>query len=149
MLGLCRERCQMHSPQGQHDAPRRPAQRSDGSREIGHRLPPVAQAGLPGGARQRQQRHAGLRAGRDGVAAHLRGKRMGGIDEVRHTLVAQIPHQPGHAAEAAHAHGDGLRPGLGHPAGIRQHSAFATFGQGQRERAGFQRAAEDKDVAHG
>ena len=104
---------------------------------------------LPGGTRQLQQRHAGLRAGRNGVSAHLRGKRMGDIDEVRHSMFAQIPHQAGHASEAAHAHGDGLRLGLRHPAGIRQHGALATFGEGQRECAGFQRAAEDKDFAHG
>jgi len=149
MLRLGRKSCQMHAAQSQHDALRRPAQRGDGGREISHHLPAVARGGLPGGARQRQQRNAGLRTGRDGVAAHLRGKRVRGIDEVRHTLVAQIPYQPGHTSEATYAHGDGLRFGPGHPAGIRQHGALSKFGQGQRERAGLQRAAQDKDVAHG
>lgn len=149
VLWLHREEGQVHAAQCQHHALRRTVERGGGGWQIGHGLPAVIKAGSPGIACQRQQRNAGLCARRDGVAAHGRRKGMRGIHQVGHAFVAQMAHQAGHAAKAAHAHSNGLRLGLGDAARIRQHGALATFGQGQRQRAGFGGAAQDQDIAHG
>ena len=83
------------------------------------------------------------------MAAHLRGKRVGRIDQVGDGMLVQLAHHTRHATEPTDAHGDGLRSGLVHPAGIRQDRPLAPFGQTLGQRAGFQCAAKDKDVAHG
>ena len=119
---------------------------------IGHVLPHITALGLPRGPLQRQQGHAGLRAGCDGIGAHARRKRMGGVDDAGHAFVLQMAYEAGHTTEAADAHGNRLRSGLRHAPGIRQHGAlavFVAFGQRQRQRAGFGRAAQDQDIAYG
>ena len=152
MLWLRREDGQVHAAQGQQHALRRAAERRSGGRHIGHGLPTVSGAWQPRRARQRQQGNAGMRAGRDGVGAHACRKGMGGIHQVSHLHGLQIAHQTGDATEATDAHGNRLRSGLRHAPGIRQHGAlavFVAFGQRQRQRAGFGRATQDQDIAHG
>lgn len=61
--------------------------------------PAVARPRGPWGALQRHKRHAGDAAGRDRVAAHLRGKGMGGVDHLRDAFGVQIGRQPLDAAD--------------------------------------------------
>lgn len=141
--------CKVHAAQCQHDGLRRPLQCRRRGADVGYRMPAVAGDRMPGRTGQRQQGYTRLGSGGDGIAAHLSGKRMGGIDQVGDGMRVQIPHQPRHAAKAADAHGDGLRSGLRHTPRIRQNRMFTPFGQGMGQRAGFKGASEDKDVAHG
>lgn len=139
----------VHAAQRQHDGLRRPLQRSHCGTDVGHRMPAVAGVWMPRRTRQRQQGYAHVGCCGNGIAAHLRGKWMGGIDQMGDGMYVQIPDQPRHAAKAADAHGDGLWLGLRHTPRIRQNRNVAPFGQGMGQRAGFKGAAEDKDVAHG
>ena len=149
VLRLHVESDQVHAAQRQQHALWCAAERCGSSRQVGHGLPAVVRLGLPGLACQRQQGNASLRAGCDGIGAHARRKRMGGVDDVGHAFVLQMTYEASHTAEAADTHGNRLRSGLRHPAGIRQRGVLATFGQGQRQRTGFGRAAQDQDIAYG
>ncbi len=149
VLRLNGESGQVHAAQRQQHALRCAVERCGSSRQVGHGVPAVTGSGLPGLACQRQQGHAGLRAGCDGIGAHARRKRMGGVDDVGHAFVLQMAYEAGHTTEAADAHGNRLRPGLGHPARIGQRGAFAAFGQRQRQGTGFGRTTQDQDIAHG
>lgn len=149
VLRLHGEGGQVHAAQRQQHALRCAAERCGSSRQVGHGLPAVTGSGLPGLACQRQQGNAGLRASCDGIDAHARRKRMGGVDDVGHAFVLQMAYEAGHTAEAADAHGNRLRSGLGYPAGIGQRGAFAAFGQGQGQRTGFGRATQDQDIVYG
>lgn len=149
VLRLEREFRELHATQRQHDDLRRSVQCGDCRAHIGHRMPAVAGARTPGRPGQRQQGHARLRGGGNGIAAHLSGKGMGGVDDVGDGVIMQILHKTCHATEAADAHGDWLRFGLADPAGIRQDSTLAPLGQATCQRAGFEGATKDQDIAHG
>ena len=45
---------------------------------------------VPGGPGQRHKRHTGPGAGRHGIAAHLHGKGMGGVDHMADPVLRQI-----------------------------------------------------------
>ena len=131
------------------DISRRRANRLDGGGQIGREGPTVAGLRLPGGPFDGDKRRAGGRGRFDGVAAHLRGERMRGINEHIDALVAQIADEPFDAAEAAVSGGDRLGAGRRGPAG-KGECGFKTAVRREqpRKRARFRGASEEKN-AHG
>jgi hypothetical protein len=93
--------------QRQQHAPRRPGERGHRAIQIGHVLPAVARPGLPGGAGEGHQRHAGFLRRGHGIGAHPRGERVRRIDHMGDPLGAQPGDQARHAAKAADARGQG------------------------------------------
>ena len=123
-------------------------QGGSGGLHVGHVDPGVAGTGLPGLALQRQQRRAGGGAGLAGIAAHLRGKRMGGIDHMADGLPAQELRQALRAAKASHAGGQGLGHGRLRDARIREHGGNAGAVQGLGQLAGAAGAAQQENMGH-
>lgn len=148
MRGALQERLDVLAPDGQKDAARLGWQRAHGGLEVGHAVPAIAGFGTPRRALQRQQRHAGLRASLDGVAAHLRGKGVGGVDHMRDALLAQIVGQSLRSAEAAHAGRQRLGDRLRRASGIRKDRRHARARQRLRQLGGFGGAPKQEDV-HG
>ena len=146
--GALQERLHVLPPDGQKDAAWRGWQCDQGSVEVGRAMPAVARLGTPRRALQRQQRHASLCAGFDGMAAHLRGKRVGGVDHVRDALLAQIGRQPLGSAEAAYAGGQRLCDRLRGAPGVGERRRHARSGQRVRQLRGFGSAPKQEDV-HG
>lgn len=149
MLGLYGEIFKVLPPDGKEDAGGFFGQSGDRSRHVGHFLPAVLGAGHPWLTLQREQRHVGDRGGLHRVIAHLRGKWVGGVDQVGDGLGAQIGHQSCHTAKAA----DALRQGLGgrrfSSPGVRENARNALIGQGYCQSRSLSRAAEQKDAGHG
>ncbi len=120
-----------------------------GGRHIRNRLPVITGFGPPWRAFQGDERDMGKGAGINRIAAHLRGKGMGGIDHMADLFSDQIIGQARNAAKAAHPQLQGLGNGRGGAAGIGKHSINARFGKGAGHLAGFGRAAQQKDADHG
>ena len=148
MRRALQERLHVLAPDGQKDPARRGGQRVQGGVEVGHAVPVVAGAGTPRRALQRQQRHASLRASFDRMAAHLRGKRVRGVDDVRDALLAQKVRQPLGAAEAAHAGRQRLRDRLRGAPRVGKRRGYAGAGQRLRQLRGFGGAPKQEDM-HG
>lgn len=150
MLRVGREFSQMHPPDGQKDTLRRPVQRGNGTFDVGHVGPVVLCGCLPRRAGQRDQRCAGLRAGDNGVVAHLRGKGMRRVNHVGDAVIVDVPRQPFSAAKPARA----LRQRL---ADWSRNTARQRYGAGQphavhrvAQGCGLGRAAQDQGVdVHG
>lgn len=145
---VLQERLHLLAPNGQKDAAWRSRQGTHRGVEIGHAVPAVAGAGTPRRALQRQQRHAKPSASLNGVAAHLCGKRVRGIDHVRDALLAQEGRQPIGAAEAAHASWQRLRNRLRSAPGVGKSRGHASAGECLRQLRGFGGAPEQEDM-HG
>lgn len=139
----------MHPPQRQHDAARRPGQSGHGFLHARDMVPDVARTGHPGRTGERDMPDARQTRGFDGVGAHRRGEGMGGIDQMRYPLFAQIVRQPRAAAKAAYAHRHGLSVGGLRPASVAERGGYALGRQQARQRAGFGGAAQKKDIRHG
>ncbi|TQM94850.1 hypothetical protein BD293_3540 [Roseinatronobacter monicus] len=149
MLGLCRETRQMHPAQGQQNTPRGASKCRDRRRNIGHAVPVIAGDRGPRGARQGQKRHPGDLRGLHGMCTHLRGERMGGVNQMGDVMGAQIGDQPLHPAKTTHPHRNGLWLGPLHPPCIAECGAKprpCKFGDKAR---GLNRATKDKDIVHG
>ena len=102
------------------DYPRLGANRLDGGGHIWRERPIVAGLRLPGRSFDREQRRARGRSRIDGVAAHLRGKGVGGVHQHVDTLVPQIADEPFDAAEPAASCRDRLSARRRGPPGERQ-----------------------------
>ncbi len=146
MLGIGGKAVQMHAPDRQHDPCSGPRQGRHGTGDVRHMGPAVAAFGLPRCARQRDQRHAGLGAGQYGIAAHLCGERMGGVDDVGDAMRAQIPDQPCNTTKAAHTLGQRLLHGSFNAARVGNHTGNRVVTQCPAQRGGLGRAAKDKKV---
>ncbi len=139
----------LFSAERKKDAPGRGAQGRDCFGDRIHLDPLIAIRLLPSSTPERDERHAGKRGGADCVGRDLRGVRMGGIDQRADCLVAQVGCETFGTAEAAAAHRDGLRQGIGRAACQRQRDGEAFLaGQGAGKHAGFRGAAENEDL-HG
>ncbi len=149
MLGLRGEGGDVHPPQRQHDAARRPRQCRNRAGDVGYAVPAVALPGRPTGPRQRDVRNTGLLRSSDGVGAHLRSEGMRRVDQMSDARVAKVGGEPCDASEAADAHRNRLHLGRLHATGIAESRADATFRQRSCEGARFGRTAEDQDVRHG
>src|SRR6266851_2397005 len=80
--------------------------------------PSVALNARPGRALQREQRDFRRRAGCGRVAAHLGGKRMGRIDDMRDSFGPDERDQAGHATKTAGAYRQQLSDGALRPPGV-------------------------------
>jgi len=103
MLRPRRERRDVLAADGEEHVGRRFGQRGDCCVDIANLNPDVAGRLAPGRALQRDQRRAGLRARFDRVTAHLGGKGMRRVDDMRDTFATNIVGKPAHAAKAADA----------------------------------------------
>ncbi len=147
VLGLRTKFVNMHTAKRQHDAPALPRQRSNCAGDIRDMLPSVTWLRTPCRSRQRQQRHAQLRAGVVGVPAHLCRKRVCGINNMADIMIAQVGFQTSHAAKTTNTVGNGLRARGFDAASIGKDGGNATISDGARERAGLGCAAKDKKGA--
>lgn len=103
MLGVRCELLKVHAPDSQHNPFTRSIQRSDGRRNIRHIDPVVTFSGLPRRAGQSDHRDIGDSACLHGIQAHLAGKGMGRIDQMRDLVLKDIAGKPLRAAKATDA----------------------------------------------
>ena len=89
------------------------------SGHIRYMYPLIAGLGRPCGSLHRQQWNAKFRTCGNRMAAHLRGKGVGGIHHMADVLVAQVLHQTLHTAKTTHAGGQGGRAPRQRCAGVR------------------------------
>lgn len=146
VLRLGGETRDLGSANGEEDVLGCPGQRRDGGVHVGHMGPAVALFGMPRRTGQRDQWNAGGLAGLNGVPAHLVGEGMRGVDQVRHSIVADIGGQPFDAAEPAGAHRDRLRPWCLGATGIGQHRVIFRLRDTGGKGAGVACTAEDEKV---
>lgn len=149
MLRLVRESRQMLPPDGEEDPLRRAGKLRGGGGKIGNMGPAVTLPGLPGRAFERQKRRSRCGAGGDGIAAHLRGKRVGRVDHPADPLRPQPVRQPLRPAEAADADRQGLGARALHPPGIGEDAGQPRFCHGDGEARGLGRAAKDEGLPQG
>lgn len=150
MLRVRREFGQMHPAHGQHHPRCRAVQRRNRASNVPDVVPVIPRLRRPRRAAERDQRNVGLRAGCDGVAAHLCGKGMGGVHNMADPVVFQISPKPLDTAKPADPQRQGLPLGARDTAGQRQRARYAGLGQTQRQGRGFCRASKDKEVCcHG
>ena len=148
-LGGRRKQQQVLPADGQKNPRWRGRQCGDGAVYVSNTLPLVAGLRLPSGALEGQQRHARSGAGIYRIAAHLRGKRVGGIDHMGDALRLQPVAQTGHTAKAADAGRQRLSDGRGGATGIRKNSIGAGIGQSARQLAGLGGAAQQQNTGSG
>ncbi len=115
-----------------------------GTRDVGNMGPVVLRTCRPRSPLEGAKRHVGHGAGPNGIAADLRGKGMGRVDDLPDPLVAQEGRKPLGPAEPADAHGNRLRAGGGHASRIGQKRRPARLGHGLREPARLGGAAKDE-----
>ena len=88
--------------------------------------------------------------GGQGVARHLRRERVRGVHQHVNRLVAQVAHQPLHAAEPAPARGNGRQRRRTGPARQGQHRLDGRVArQPGRDGGRFRGAAQDQDLHAG
>jgi len=132
MLRLLGERREVLAADGEEDARTHVGQGGNGRRDILNLDPAIAVSFRPWRPFQREQRHAGGRTGDGGVAAHLGGKRMRRIDDMRDLSFADEVGETLGAAKAANARRQRMRKRNLRPSriGIDRVDSFA------RERCG-------------
>lgn len=138
---LIAEGRQLLAANGQENILAPGGQRCSRGGHIGHMRPLITGLGLPGWAFHGQQRNAQRLAGGNGVAAHLRGKRVGGINYMADLLLPQIGHQAFHAAEPANPDGQGGLAASLRGTGIRVNGLDTGFMQAGGQEIGIKRAA--------
>lgn len=111
--------------------------------------PAVGGRGAPRGAFEGQKRGSGLRAGGYGVAAHLRGEGVGGVDHMGDAFGLQVVRKSFGAAEAAGAGGQGLGHGRVGASGVGKDGVHSLRGEFAGKLARFGGTAEEKDARHG
>jgi hypothetical protein len=147
MLRICRESLQMLPADAEEYTTRRATESFRRCRDIIDLDPAVARRALPGWPFQRQQRHCGSLASLDGVRAHLRGERMGRIDDTVDILGTKVVHQAGHAAKAADAPDNRRRPRISGAAGIGQYRIDTRIiRQSRRQPVCIGRTTEDQNA---
>lgn len=147
MLWLGRKSGQVLPPDRQHHAPRRACKGRDCARDIGHIVPIIARLCAPRRAAECQtgQRFGG--AGCDGIAAHLGGERMRGVNQMRDAFGAQICAQAFDPAKAAQALGQWLAQGALYAPGEREHTVDPGPCHSLAQGAGFGGATKDKKAS--
>lgn len=147
MLRLGCESRQVLPSDGEHHTPRGACEGGDCSGDVGHILPVIPWLRLPRRAGQGQTGQGFGFAGDQRIAAHLRGERVGGVDQMSDTLGAQICPQPCDPAKAADALGQGLAQGALYAACEGQDAVDPGLCQGLTQGAGFGGAAEDEKAS--
>lgn len=105
VLGLGGKGSQVHAANGEQYTLGRASQGANRLIDRSHALPLVAVNSLPSGPGKGNGLNPALRSSGDNISAHLRGKRVGGIDNMGNALLGQKSHKPTHAAKAANASG--------------------------------------------
>ena len=134
------------SPNGKEDASGRIAKRSGGSGHVGHSDPAIARAGRPRRSCKRDQGYAGSCAGRDRVPAHLRGVRVGGVDQMRNGMVLEIVGQARCAAEPPGSSPQRLCDGIRHATSVGERGTQPHGRDVRRKGARLGGAAQDQEV---
>lgn len=116
---------------------------------VGHRVPTIARLWLPRGTLQRNEWNSGGSARGNGVAAHLSGKRVGGIDHVGDALFPQVSDQSLHSPKTTDPGGERLGDRLGCTTGIGKDCRHASRCQRTREQARLYGTAQQQDSQHG
>lgn len=146
MLGLSGELFHMQPTQGQHHTFARTFERRNCARHICHMNPIVALVGLPRRTGQRQERHTLSGTGMKRIPAHLRGKRVCGVNDMGDVMVSDVRGQTVHAAKAPYPMRDRLRARVVDASRIGKGRLNTAIGQGTRKRAGFGCTAKNKEV---
>lgn len=146
MLLVARERRELGAADTEEHAARRSAQCLRGRNKVIDLDPVIPADALPGRALKRKQRNRESPASRNRMRAHLRSKRMRGIDHARDLFAAEIVDQPVDAAKAADARGNRrLLRVFGTP-GIRQNGIEARIADNRRRKLiSVGGAAEDQN----
>lgn len=148
MLGRAGKEVNILFANRQKDAAGRIAKRVQNTGIIHDMLPCVARTGLPGRAFKADQRRVGSRRSIQSIARHLRGKRMGRINDMRDVFRANIINQTINTAKAAHTGWQGLAArAIGAP-GIGKYGICAAISQMTRQVRGLGCAAQKKDFLH-
>lgn len=146
MLRVGRKFSQMHATNGKHHPARGAVQRSHSPGNVRHVLPVVAGLRRPCRAGEGAERHLGLRAGSNGVAAHLRGKGVSGIDHMADLCVMEVSGQALGPAKPANPLRQRLPDRALHAAGKGYDPADASPGQSVCQGCGFGRAPQNEQV---
>lgn len=137
------------APDGQEDATRGFAQGCDGGVKVGDMGPVVPVARLPWRAFKGDQGGSRCLAGGDGIAAHLRGEGVGGVDDMGDGFGFEVMSQPVGATKAAHADRQRLGDRSFGATGVGIDRVHASLGQSAGHLCGFGRSAQKKDARHG
>ncbi len=143
------EKAKVLASDGEEDAARGRTKGSDGGFKVGDMGPVVLRSGNPRRAFEGDQGRSGFRTCSDGIRAHLRGERVGRVDDMGDGFGIEIGFQALDAAKAADADGQGLGDrGFG-AAGVGIDSVHLRPGQRAGHLRGFGCSAQDEDARHG
>ena len=148
VLGLTGELVNMHPANRKKDAGGIAGQCIANALDIRNMQPVVPALCLPRGTLQQDQRQASGGAGLMGIAAHLCGKGMGGVDHMRDARLSQIVNQPRRTAKAPNPRFNRLCDRRISAACVRKNSLYIGGIEGVGQCAGLGRATQKKD-AHG
>lgn len=150
MVRLAGKDRQMQPSDGEKHPARCARESHGGGFEIGEARPVITGRRRPGWAHQPDQGPAGQGRRRMGVMAHLRGKRMRGVDQMRDLILAHPDGKPFGTAETAGSDRDGLGARRLCPTGIGQRGPDPVFRDQAGELARLGRAAKNQKVrGHG
>ena len=124
-------------------------QRINSARYVTDTDPVIAIIHRPRRALERGKADASLCTGRHSVRAYLRGKGVGGIDDMGDGFVLQVFDQTSNASEPANPRLKGLRNRTQRPARIGKNCIHTAFCQSAGKARSLCRAAEQKDACHG
>jgi hypothetical protein len=148
MLGLGGKGRKVLFAYRKEDAGGRIGQGCNSAPDIWHMLPIIALNGTPRLTLQCQKRNATGMAGLKSIPAHLRGKGVSGVNDMRDALGLNIGQKPRDASKPAHPRRQGLRHGLRGAPCIGKDGIHAPRGQGCGKVGGFGRSTQQED-AHG
>ena len=146
MLRLQRKFINMHAPNGEHDATRRNLKPVNSGRNTVHTDPGIAPLYGPRRPAQSQQGHFQMRAGINGIAAHLNSKRMRSIDHMRNHRAFYIVTKPSYPAKSADAFWQGLGFDSLNAPRIRQNSVYTRITDFFGEARSLYRASQYKKI---
>lgn len=116
-----------------------------------HMAPVIARPVLPRRTLQRAQRHIHCGTGGHGIAAHLRGKGVGGVNHMGHSFTADVIHKARDTAKTTLPLGQRLLHRARGAAGVREHGptpGHRMCGEVARQLRRLCCAAQKKDILH-
>lgn len=146
VLRLGSERLQMLTTNREEDVCRLLGQRCGRSLEIWHFIPGISGLPLPRRALKRHERYTRRIASCHRMPAHLGGKRMGRVDNVREIAVAQKFRQAVGTTETAGACRQRLGRRDGRSSGIGIDGIVGAIRHGGRKAIGFSRSSQNEDA---
>lgn len=148
MLGLARKRGEVLFANRQKHPCAVLRQRLHSLFNTAHVNPDIPRPRLPGRPFKGAERHPSRPAGQHGMGAHLRGKRMGGIDHMSDLFGRKIALQTINAAKAADPHRQGLPHWLGRASRIGKDRILSALCQDTGQLRRLSCAAQKKDACH-